>query len=99
MDLSDEQQATESAEDTALVKAVGEKLAARAPNVICPFCSNRVWYVLHEKQVFPVVILPNLNNYATYTVACTNCGFVRQHLRPIIEGEITGEVDYAQPRR
>lgn len=87
----------ESAEDVALAKTVGEKVSARAPDALCPFCRNKKWYVIGDKELFPVIMLEDLRNFSTYTFACTNCGFIRQHLRDVVEGKISGEVEYAQP--
>jgi hypothetical protein len=94
--LNEEQQDTNDGVDLAQLKAIGEKITAKAPNLACPFCTNTKWFVLRDKDKFPVVILDNLTNFATYTFACTNCGFVRQHVRSVVDGEVQGEVEYAR---
>ena len=54
--------------------------------------------MLLDKRVNPTVMFFDINGYYTYVLACTNCGFVRQHLQPVVDGEVVAEVDYAQPR-
>lgn len=87
---------TEDEESNARLEAIGKRLFLKAPILGCPFCKNVKWFFLSEKDKFPVIMLPDLNNYATYSLACTNCGFVRQHVSEIMDGEIVGEVEFAQ---
>lgn len=92
--MNDEQRTELSDKD----KAIAERIALKAPNDVCPFCFNKRWFFLQENGLYPSIMLSNSNRYPTYSLACTNCGFVRQHIQLIVDGEIEGEVEYAKPR-
>ena len=94
VELPDEMQ---NLDDEATAKLIGAKLDARAPNTVCPFCSNKNWFVLDVGTAITVVAVAGMSNYSTYTFACTNCGFIRQHMRSVVDGEQTGPVDIALP--
>jgi hypothetical protein len=59
----------------------------------CPFCHANEWVVVTGKGLEPAVILLSPAgdmhirpvHVSTYCMYCKNCGFVRQHLRSVID--------------
>ena len=74
--------------------AIEAKIKPRLRRVICPYCDNTVWFVL-DGSMTPSAVLLTPRPLRAYSLACTNCGFVRQHIRAIVDGEVSGEVVYA----
>lgn len=72
-------------------------VAAKVPVAVCPFCRNVRWFSVQLLGEAPVAMLGRRAGMPSYTFVCTNCGFIRQHLRAVVDGDRTGEVEYAQP--
>ena len=59
----------------------------------CPFCDTQDWFVLNrgadgESVVGAVVTtITDAGKVPAYTLFCGNCGFVRQHVASIVDGE------------
>jgi hypothetical protein len=89
---------TENTEES--VDAISEKLKSKTRKEACPFCTNINWFIIerNSKLLFTVYIDQSgfQHSGGVYILACTNCGFVRQHLRMILDGEVDGEVEYAR---
>jgi len=60
----------------------------------CPVCHAEKWIVINGKNVEPAVILlspagdlrgSRPARVSTYSMYCDNCGFVRQHVRSVID--------------
>jgi len=64
---------------------------------ICPYCDNTKWFIINTTEQHPVLMLKNLGSFPTYTLSCTNRGFIRQHLSIAVDGEITGETEFFVP--
>jgi hypothetical protein len=58
----------------------------------CPYCDNLNWFFL-DRWPAP----PGARGISTYSFACTNCGYVRQHVEAVVDDKVTAEVQYAQP--
>ena len=76
------------------VASVTQKLRDRVVSEACPFCKNLNWFLMDRAEMTSILSSVGVRGLVTYTLVCTNCGFVRQHVRSIINGEITGEVFY-----
>ena len=61
-----------------------KKIVAVAPNETCPFCENTYWYNLDEPDQESRLEFKD-TYISTYALACSNCGFVRQHVRAVID--------------
>ena len=61
---------------------------------ICVYCGNLNWFILDQQSGSSVIPLSNGRTVAIYSLGCTNCGFVRQHLRGVIDDEVKAEVDF-----
>ena len=72
-------------------KEIAEKINKRTKPAACPFCRCNIWYILNEigsnKGISGMVVATNWQGLPAYTLFCQNCGFVRQHLKQIIDGE------------
>ncbi len=82
--------------DRAWVSDISQKMSAKAPQSICPFCNNTKWFIVGGEPGASMLMFANRTGLATYSFSCTNCGFVRQHLQHVVNGELTGEVVYAK---
>lgn len=76
------------------VASVIQKLRDKVVSKACPFCQNLNWYLMDRVGAINILGVPEYQNTATYILACTNCGFVRQHVKTIVDGKITGETSY-----
>lgn len=77
-----------------LAASVTQKLRERVISEACPFCRNLNWYLMDRVGTTSILGFTGDQTAATYTFACTNCGFVRQHIRLVVDGKITGEAFY-----
>jgi C4-type Zn-finger protein len=80
--------------DEVFLTDVQNKLSFKAGNISCPFCSNTKWYLMDKPEVTSIIPLVNSGAYPVYSFACTNCGFVRQHSRPIVDGQLPAETSF-----
>ena len=67
-------------------------------NGLCPICSTNKWGVVagQEKGITPFIPAKRLlNGWDVYALACMNCGFIRQHLKILVDGTWTPEQDPA----
>jgi C4-type Zn-finger protein len=80
------------ADEAEFNKTIFEKISKYTKSRACPFCQNDKWYILNKikdyKDISGMVVATNWNGVAAYTFFCTNCGFVRQHVKEIIDGEV-----------
>jgi predicted RNA-binding Zn-ribbon protein involved in translation (DUF1610 family) len=60
--------------------------AARGVSEECPMCRNEYWWFLDPNPLETRVSFTGDQYYRTYTYVCTNCGFVRQHGRDVVDG-------------
>ena len=74
--------------------SVTEKLRGRAVTEICPLCRNINWYLMDRIEPTNTLHFFENQTAAIYTLACTNCGFVRQHVQAIVDGKITGKTSH-----
>ncbi len=70
---------------------ITDKIKKHAKFEVCPFCQNKNWYILGgtgiDKGISRITI--TLSQFVSaYTLCCQSCGFVRQHVKEIIDGEI-----------
>ena len=62
-------------------------IAVGAGDPVCPICANRSWWHMtsaHEKRTF----LATGMALDVYSLACTNCGFLREHVAEIVDGKV-----------
>ena len=78
-------------------RAIEQKVHRKLKRTSCPFCDNTNWFVLDQEPAISMVVLRHYNGVAAFSFACTNCGFVRQHVRPVVTGDVTAEVTYSDP--
>jgi hypothetical protein len=48
------------------------------------------WFALDRSPTVPLMV----TGLATYSFACTNCGFVRLHLRAVVDEEVSGQANF-----
>lgn len=85
--------ATKKTGDNFVIR-ITRKLQSRIISEACPFCNNINWFLIDRETMAGILEFTENRKLTTYTLACTNCGFVRQHLRAVVDGEIIGEVSY-----
>jgi RNase P subunit RPR2 len=73
------------------------RISGKIKRTSCPYCDNLNWFFLDQRPSPTVVMLLGGRSISTYSFACTNCGYVRQHVEAIVDGAVTAEVQYAQP--
>ena len=73
---------------------VTQKLRDKVVSEACPFCRNLNWYLMDRVGTTSTLGFSGDQTAATYTFACTHCGFVRQHIRLVVDGKIAGEAFY-----
>jgi RNase P subunit RPR2 len=73
------------------------RISDKIKRTSCPYCDNLNWFFLNQRASPTVVTLLGTRSISTYSFACTNCGYVRQHVEAIVDEKIAAEVRYAQP--
>ncbi len=65
----------------------------------CFYCGNLNWFGLDAgfRQTRILSGIGSVGDIPVYSFACTNCGFVRQHVRDVVDGKVTGEVVFDVP--
>lgn len=95
--MSDKQISDLDIQDENMLKEVAKKLDSKTKREVCPYCDNKMWFLLNKTDQHPVLMLKNFGNFPTYSLACTNCGFIRQHLSIVVDGEIVGGTEFFVP--
>jgi transcription elongation factor Elf1 len=73
---------------------VEKRIARWTKRNSCPFCDTQEWFVLSNdsggEPIVGAVLTTNVlaGNVPAYTLFCGNCGFVRQHVVPIVDGDV-----------
>jgi predicted RNA-binding Zn-ribbon protein involved in translation (DUF1610 family) len=76
-----------------LADTLDAKLKQKGGKHECPVCANTTWYLLgHRTRPTIIASVSPLDHIETYTFACQNCGFVRQHVQVILDGDL-GQID------
>jgi hypothetical protein len=73
------------------------RVSSKVKRNSCSYCNNLNWFFLDQRPSPTVVMLLGGRSISTYSFACTNCGYVRQHVEAIVDDKITAEVQYAHP--
>ncbi len=82
-----EDTSTEAQAD-ALAAHVIERFRVKVRDGRCPFCSTDRWGLLDRPAQANRLILSGTDGrteWDTYTLCCRTCGFVRQHIREILD--------------
>ena len=70
---------------------IENSVAQRIKHNSCPFCENQKWYVVTSDEMKPplsgVVMTNGHGTIPAYTFICGNCGFVRQHVSSVVDGQ------------
>jgi C4-type Zn-finger protein len=70
-----------------LADSVDAKLRQKGAKHECPICTNKTWYLIgNEARSTIIPFVSALDSIETYTFACQRCGFVRQHLKVVVDG-------------
>ncbi len=82
----------DAANGAELNKKIFDKINGYTKSHACPFCQNEKWYILNKiadnKGISGMVVATSWQGIVAYTLFCQNCGFVRQHVKEIIDGEV-----------
>jgi C4-type Zn-finger protein len=72
-----------------LADSVDAKLRQKGAKYECPICTNATWYLIGN-QARPTIVpfATPLDSIETYTFACQNCGFIRQHVQVVVDGDL-----------
>lgn len=95
--MNEKQVSTLDSEETTEVNKITEKVNSKTKRSACPYCDNINWFVINNNQIQPVLMLQDSRSYPAYTLSCTNCGFIRQHLSLIIDGFVVGKIEFLVP--
>ncbi|MFT8686576.1 MAG: hypothetical protein ABF714_03735 [Novacetimonas hansenii] len=57
----------------------------------CPFCGGEKWYLLDTNEEKTGILNSKMFLNLCYTVSCASCGFVRMHLRSVVDRQIKDE--------
>jgi hypothetical protein len=68
--------------------ALNRLLAEKGVRETCPMCDNDRWWLISTPGMHTFVAVTAGPTFEVYTFACTNCGWVRQHGKDILEGTI-----------
>jgi len=70
-------------------------LTEKGARAECPVCSNPTWVLLDNAvstTMLPVyrgaLFLGGIHGHDLYTFVCRNCGYVRSHLRSVVNREL-----------
>lgn len=99
MTLSGEEEQLEAQKARLLADArvIGDKIKARGAGTTCPFCGNTNWFVLdYGGHSTALKFLETPHSLPVYTLSCVKCGYIRQHLRQIVDGEVGDESEYGE---
>lgn len=50
----------------------------------CPMCRNEDWFLLGADTHFAMLTHQAQTGHKAFTLACTRCGYVRQHVKQIL---------------
>lgn len=79
--LSPEVRATAASD----ISYLEQEFIRRGVKPICPFCENQKWHLISTGKLYETVIMTSrLQQWNTHTLACTQCGFVRMHIKNVI---------------
>jgi len=74
-------------------EAVDERINLRINHNKCPFCGTDDWYIMSQnirsKNIVGMVLAINWVGVAAYTLFCQKCGYVRQHVKSIVDGLVS----------
>ena len=74
-----------------IAEDVEKRVSRWTKREICPFCDSKTWYVLTGSadgtHAGGAVISMSSAKFPAHTLFCANCGFVRQHLISIVDGQ------------
>ena len=59
---------------------------AAGVNETCPMCRNEDWFLLAAGARLSTITQAGHMGHDAFTLACTQCGFVRQHVKQILAG-------------
>ena len=75
-----------------LIRRTNAFFAARGAARDCPVCGNLKWASVNSAGVTPMIPFSehgvHTSEFAAYILVCTNCGFVRAHLKDVVDGKV-----------
>ena len=93
--LSDNQMPASEFEVEKATKEIFDKVTSKTKRQTCPYCDNTNWFIFNVSKDQPTLMVSNLGGFQVYALSCTNCEFVRQHIKMVLDGEIVGETDFS----
>jgi hypothetical protein len=70
-----------------LVSYVRHRINVANADAKCPICGVNTWMLLDGGDLHTAVFTVTLRSFSTYSLACGHCGFVRQHIREILDAD------------
>jgi len=72
------------------VAEVVRRVRAKIAHEQCPMCNHKNWYLFNEPgtETTGSIVAASGEKINAYTFLCAHCGFVRQHVASIVDGDV-----------